>query len=103
MKNEKFTPRSRPQMGQVVSFLLPIYLHWAEIFLFALFGIKFLYEASKMPKNRSNSEEEKEAMEAVEASDFPKRKGRVGVLIDAFSLTFIAEGGDRAIIPARGS
>ncbi|MGC9524693.1 MAG: TMEM165/GDT1 family protein [Limnospira sp.] len=85
-------------MGQVVSFLPPIYLHWAEISLFALFGIKLLYEASQMPKNKANSEEEKEAIEAVEGSNFPKRKGNLGILTEAFSLTFIAEWGDRTQI-----
>jgi len=85
-------------MGQVVSFLPPVYLHWAEIALFALFGFKLLYEASQMPKNKANSEEEKEAIEAVEGSDFPKRKGNLGVLAETFSLTFIAEWGDRTQI-----
>lgn len=85
-------------VGQVVSFLPPAYLHWAEIALFALFGVKLLYEANQMPKNKANSEEEKEAIEAVEGSDFPKRKGNLGVLAETFSLTFIAEWGDRTQI-----
>src|SRR3712207_2193472 len=61
-------------MGQAVSFLPKIYIHWAEISLFLVFGAKLLYEASRMPSGckvagSSNSncvtEGEKEAAAVV--------------------------------------
>lgn len=85
-------------MGQVVGLLPPIYLHWAAIFLFSLFGIKLLYQASKMPASQSCEEEEEEAMKAVSGSNSAKNKSKMGVLLEAFTLTFIGEWGDRTQI-----
>ncbi|MEA5499644.1 TMEM165/GDT1 family protein [Limnoraphis robusta Tam1] len=86
-------------VGQIVSVLPKNYLHYAEIILFCAFGIKLLYDASKMSA-KSSQEEEKEAVEAVEKSKskFPKRKSSFGVVLEAFLLTFTAEWGDRTQI-----
>jgi len=48
----------------------------------------------------SNKEEEKEAAEAVEKSKskFPKLSSSLGIILEAFFLTFTAEWGDRTQI-----
>jgi putative Ca2+/H+ antiporter (TMEM165/GDT1 family) len=86
-------------VGQIVSVLPETYLHYGEIILFCTFGIKLLYDASKMSAT-SNKEEEKEAAEAVEKSEskFPKRSSSLGIILEAFLLTFTAEWGDRTQI-----
>ncbi|MDT9233305.1 MULTISPECIES: TMEM165/GDT1 family protein [Limnospira] len=85
-------------MGRVVAFLPEIYLHWATISLFGLFGIKLLYQASKMPSSQSCGEEEEEARKAVAASNLAKNKSKLRILLEAFTLTFLAEWGDRTQI-----
>jgi putative Ca2+/H+ antiporter (TMEM165/GDT1 family) len=87
-------------VGRIFSFLPQIYIHYAEIVLFALFGFKLLYDASKMPKGAGVSDEQEEALEVVEKAEnqFPKRKSKWGVLLEAFVLTFVAEWGDRTQI-----
>ena len=84
--------------GQVVSFLPQNYLNYAEIVLFLAFGIKLLYEASKMPADNSDTEVN-EAKEAVEKAESETNiKTPLAILIEAFTLTFIAEWGDRTQI-----
>ena len=84
--------------GQVVSFLPQNYLNYAEIVLFLAFGIKLLYEASKMPADNSDTEVN-EAKEAVEKAESETNiKTPLAILIEAFTLTFIAEWCDRTQI-----
>jgi len=87
-------------VGRIFAFLPQIYIHYAEIVLFALFGFKLLYDASKMPKGAGISDEQEEALEVVEKAEnkFPKRKSKWGTLLEAFVLTFVAEWGDRTQI-----
>lgn len=81
--------------GQLVSFLPQTYLRYGEIILFLAFGIKLLYEASKMSDSNSYEEIE-EAKEAVAKADLQiKSKTPLAILIEAFTLTFVAEWGDR--------
>jgi Ca2+/H+ antiporter, TMEM165/GDT1 family len=81
--------------GKVVSLLPQTYLKYGEIILFLAFGIKLLYEASKMSDSNSYEEIE-EAKEAVAKADLQtKSKTPLAILIEAFTLTFVAEWGDR--------
>ncbi len=82
--------------GQLVSLLPKIYIHYAEIALFIVFGIKLLYDASKM-SSASDAEIVEEAKAAVEEADshLTKQKSSWAILIEAFILTFMAEWGDR--------
>ncbi len=86
-------------VGQVVSVLPDIYLYYAKVILFLGFGVKLLYDASRMSKN-SDQTEEKEALEAIEKSESksPKRLSPIGIFLKAFLLTFTAEWGDRTQI-----
>ncbi|MDB9374718.1 TMEM165/GDT1 family protein [Nodularia sphaerocarpa] len=85
--------------GKVVSFLPEIYLKYAEIILFFAFGIKLLYEASKMTASSSETEVIDEAKEAVQKADLQRKsKTPLAILIEAFTLTFVAEWGDRTQI-----
>ncbi|HEY9625538.1 MAG TPA: TMEM165/GDT1 family protein [Crinalium sp.] len=82
-------------MGKAVSFLPKAYIDYAEIVLFLAFGIKLLYDASRMSAKPSSDECE-EAVEAVNQAEAKrKKKTKLGVLLEAFSLTFLAEWGDR--------
>jgi putative Ca2+/H+ antiporter (TMEM165/GDT1 family) len=87
--------------GQMLSVLTQgskIYVHYAEIVLFIAFGLKLLYDASKMT---AKAEEEviEEAKEAVEKADLDsKQKSPWSILLKSFILTFIAEWGDRTQI-----
>jgi Ca2+/H+ antiporter, TMEM165/GDT1 family len=81
--------------GKVVSLLPQTYLKYGEIILFLAFGIKLLYEASKMSDSNSYEEVE-EAKEAIAKADLQiKSKTPLAILIEAFTLTFVAEWGDR--------
>jgi len=86
-------------LGQMVSVLPQIYIDYAEIALFFGFGIKLLYDASKMSAKPSHTEE-KEAIAAVEKaeSQLPKQQSFLTICSEAFALTFVAEWGDRTQI-----
>lgn len=87
-------------LGQTASLLPKVYIHYAEIVLFLVFGIKLLYEASKMSASTCDTEVVEEAKAAVEQADLqlPKRKTPSSILTEAFVLTFMAEWGDRTQI-----
>ncbi|GAB4300108.1 MAG: TMEM165/GDT1 family protein [Oscillatoriaceae cyanobacterium] len=82
-------------VGQAVSILPQVYVDWGEILLFFGFGVKLLLEARQMP-NAPNTEEEQDALEAVEGAGV--KPSIWGVLVKAFVLTFVAEWGDRTQI-----
>ncbi|MGE5655935.1 MAG: TMEM165/GDT1 family protein [Actinomycetota bacterium] len=87
-------------VGQAVSLLPRTYIYYAEIALFACFGFKLLYDASRMSA-KCDGEEVKEAAEVVEQSRALKwlpARGQLAVILKAFVLTFIAEWGDRTQI-----
>lgn len=83
-------------VGQAVSRLPQVYVDWAEIILFAIFGIQLLYSASKM-SNQPCQEEEEEALEVVNKAESELGKGKEtwAIVLQAFTLTFMAEWGDR--------
>ncbi|MCW5317617.1 TMEM165/GDT1 family protein [Nostoc sp. KVJ3] len=86
--------------GQAVSLLPKVYIHYAEIALFIAFGIKLLYDASKMSSAACDTEVVEEAEAAVKQADsqLPKRKTSFAIVIEAFVLTFMGELGDRTQI-----
>ncbi|MTJ09922.1 TMEM165/GDT1 family protein [Anabaena sp. UHCC 0253] len=85
--------------GQVVSFLPKQIIHYGEITLFIAFGLKLIYDASKMPVS-ATEEVVEEAKEAVEKAhlDNSQQKSVWSILLKSFILTFIAEWGDRTQI-----
>ncbi|WGV24655.1 TMEM165/GDT1 family protein [Halotia branconii] len=86
--------------GQAASLLPKVYIHYAEIVLFIAFGVKLLYDASKMSAAACDTEVVESAQAAVKKADsqLPKQKTTLAVLIEAFVLTFMAEWGDRTQI-----
>ncbi|BAY13197.1 TMEM165/GDT1 family protein [Calothrix sp. NIES-2098] len=86
-------------LGQTASLLPKVYIHYAEIALFIAFGIKLLYQGSKMSP-ACDTEVIEEAQAAVKQADLelPKRKTPLAILTEAFVLTFMAEWGDRTQI-----
>ncbi|MBD2462215.1 TMEM165/GDT1 family protein [Oscillatoria sp. FACHB-1407] len=81
-------------MGQAIAFLPALWVDIATIALFAIFGCKLLYDASRMP-DRPGVTECQEAVEMVDKSIINRRKQQWGVFAEAFTLTFLAEWGDR--------
>ena len=87
-------------MGQAASLLPQVYIHYAEIVLFIGFGIKLLYEASRMPAASCDVEVVQEATDVVDKAEFklPKQQTPLEIYLQAFVLTFLAEWGDRTQI-----
>ncbi|MCY6492350.1 TMEM165/GDT1 family protein [Leptolyngbya sp. GGD] len=96
-------------LGQAANVLPQNWVHYGTIVLFTVFGFKMLYDASKMKpecqdkslldNSECASEAEKEAIEAVfQAEANLKKKTRLAIMLEAFTLTFIAEWGDRTQI-----
>ncbi|MBW4483651.1 MAG: TMEM165/GDT1 family protein [Tildeniella torsiva UHER 1998/13D] len=83
-------------IGQVATVLPQHYVQALTVVLFLGFGLKLLYDASRMVRGGSLADEQAEALEAVEESEAEVRKWSIRtVLIQSFSLTFVAEWGDR--------
>lgn len=84
-------------MGQVATLLPKAYVHFAEIALFIGFGLKLLYDASRMSPKTVCCEEAKDAEAAISQSNFAalKRRAKWGIVMQSFGLTFAAEWGDR--------
>lgn len=87
-------------VGQAVSILPAVYIHYAEVVLFLAFGIKLLYSASRMPAESCDAEVVQEAKAAVEKAEFrsPGENTQLAICAEAFVLTFLAEWGDRTQI-----
>lgn len=84
-------------IGQAASLFPKYYVFYAEIVLFVGFGLKLLYDASKMPAKTECCDEVEEALEAVKEAEL-KMSDRVNpltILLKTFTMTFVAEWGDR--------
>ena len=94
-------------LGQVVSLLPKKYIDFGEIALFLGFGLKLIYDASRMPAKSENAGAKEAAAEVEKQneggtvprwakvfSDFPQ----LAIWLQAFVMTFIAEWGDRTQI-----
>jgi putative Ca2+/H+ antiporter (TMEM165/GDT1 family) len=94
-------------LGQAMALLPKAYTHYAAIALFLIFGIKLIIDAIRMSPT-ATEEVVKEAEEAVAEQDhqialpiFGKilaRYPQIGIWIQAFVMTFLAEWGDRTQI-----
>ncbi|MBD2021939.1 TMEM165/GDT1 family protein [Leptolyngbya sp. FACHB-36] len=82
-------------LGQMLSFLPQTVLHYAEIVLFIGFGFKLLLEARRMPT--ASACEVDEAEETIDQSfrSAAKRGMKRSIVLQSFTLTFMAEWGDR--------
>ncbi|HEY9653414.1 MAG TPA: TMEM165/GDT1 family protein [Coleofasciculaceae cyanobacterium] len=94
-------------LGQIVSLLPERYIHFGEIALFLGFGLKLLYDASRMPaKSENTGAKEAEAVVAEQCEGetiaLPTKvlaqSPTLGILSQAFVMTFLAEWGDRTQI-----
>jgi Ca2+/H+ antiporter, TMEM165/GDT1 family len=81
-------------LGRVLALLPREFAHYGSIILFVLFGLKLLYDASKM-KDNSLADIEQEACEIISEAHFDQLRGAIAMVAKAFTLTFIAEWGDR--------
>lgn len=94
-------------LGQIVSLLPERYIHFGEIALFLGFGLKLLYDASRMPtKSVNTGAKEAEAVVAEQcegetialSANVLSQSPTLGILSQAFVMTFLAEWGDRTQI-----
>lgn len=100
-------------LSAAIGFALPTliprkYTHWASTVLFVYFGFKLLHEAYEMDPSSgtSSAKEELEEVEQelaekdgdVEEGTVVHRKSQIAILTQAFTLTFLAEWGDRSQI-----
>jgi putative Ca2+/H+ antiporter (TMEM165/GDT1 family) len=86
-------------LGQAVALLPQTYVNFTEIALFLGFGFKLLYDASHMSAQACSTDEHKEALEVVEQCKSKlQQKNSWVILLQAFTLTFLAEWGDRTQI-----
>lgn len=86
-------------IGKLTSLLPQHYVQGIAITLFIGFGLKLLYDASRMSGKEVLDGEQAEALEVVEQ----REQGVVlwsarAVVVEAFALTFVAEWGDRTQI-----
>lgn len=84
-------------LGQIAAFLPQHYVRRIAIALFLGFGLKLLYDASRMSPRTGMGDEQAEAMDAVKGCSRLNQSAIVWrvVAIEAFALTFAAEWGDR--------
>ena len=87
-------------VGKTASLLPDIYIHYAEIALFTIFGFKLLYDATQMPNETCDVAVVGEAKEVVEKAEkqIKDEKNMWAILLEAFVLVFVAEWGDRTQI-----
>ena len=86
-------------LGQIASLFPQHYVQWVAIALFFGFGLKLLYDASQMSGKESLDDECQDALEAVQQREQSITRWSIrAVLIEAFTLTFVAEWGDRTQI-----
>jgi putative Ca2+/H+ antiporter (TMEM165/GDT1 family) len=87
-------------VGQTVSLLPQIYIHYAEIALFIIFGFKLIYDSTQMPNETCDVVVVGEAKEVVEKAEnkIQDKQNAWAILLEAFVLVFVAEWGDRTQI-----
>lgn len=86
-------------IGQIASAFPQHYVRGIAVALFIGFGLKLLYDASRMSGKEPLDGEQAEALEAVEQREQGIATWSVrAVVMEAFTLTFIAEWGDRTQI-----
>lgn len=86
-------------VGQAFSVLPKQYISYGEITLFLFFGFKLLYDATQMPANAGEAEVQAATVTVEEAEEeLPQQPTWLTVGLEAFSLTFLAEWGDRTQI-----
>ncbi len=81
--------------GQVAAQFPPNLVKIAAVVLFLGFGLKLLYDAWRMGIEANDHDEEQAALEAVEKAEQRLKGGVMAIVVEAFSLTFLAEWGDR--------
>lgn len=87
-------------LGQAVAQLPTTWVRIGEVLLFLGFGIKLLYDASQMT-DQPPVDEQEAAMQTVAAAESESKtvpKQATQIIAKAFTLTFVAEWGDRTQI-----
>ena len=80
-------------MGQVLTLLPKETVHQSMIAMFLVFGVKLLYDASRM-RNNTLAHVEKEACDVISERASAMKTGWA-IVAQSFVMTFLAEWGDR--------
>lgn len=83
-------------MGQMLTLLPKAIVHYSTIAIFLVFGVKLLYDASRM-KNSTLANVEQEACDVISERESAMKTGWA-VMSQSFVMTFLAEWGDRTQI-----
>ncbi len=83
-------------IGQVATLFPTVIVNGLTVALFLGFGLKLLYDGLRMKGAGSLEDEQIEALEAVEKREQAATvRTTQGIVLEAFTLTFVAEWGDR--------
>lgn len=83
-------------LGQATTFLPRDYVRYGEVILLLIFGLSLIWQASRMPKHACLTELQSAEEAIASKPNNPKQYGgMLGILLKAFTLTFIGEWGDR--------
>jgi putative Ca2+/H+ antiporter (TMEM165/GDT1 family) len=88
-------------LGRVATILPAHYVQGIAIALFLGFGIKLLFDASRMNNDKGMAEEEQEAIATIRQTNTRYMTFGIAfgtIMIQAFTLTFLGEWGDRTQI-----
>ncbi len=82
-------------VGRMLTFVNTDYLRYAESILFVLFGLKLLYQGWQMSPHQTGGELVEAEAEVEKADRQLGRPTAWKIILEAFTLIFIAEWGDR--------
>lgn len=83
-------------IGQIVTAFPQVYVTGVAVALLIGSGFKLLYDAVRTCRQKKSIHEHSDALEVVEHREQGTTiRSRLGIWLEAFSLTFIAEWGDR--------
>eukprot|EP00041_Stephanoeca_diplocostata_P005734 m.67287 g.67287 ORF g.67287 m.67287 type:complete len:268 (-) comp15970_c0_seq4:298-1101(-) len=87
-------------VGQIATFIPRIYTHYISTLLFFVFGVRMLYDSQGMADDEGAEELEEVAQELKKTDEtvHTRRTFISPVFVQAFTMTFLAEWGDRSQI-----
>jgi Ca2+/H+ antiporter, TMEM165/GDT1 family len=84
------------RLVQTSNLIPPGYIRYGEVIVLVFFGLSLIWQAQRMPKHACMTElQEAEDDLRSQGWDLNRYGSTVGVLLKAFTLTFLAEWGDR--------
>lgn len=86
-------------VGTIATLIPPSYTHYLSVLLFFVFGVRMLYEGYGMDADEGAEELEEVTMELKKKDEEIGNNNRLSpIFVQAFTMTFVAEWGDRSQI-----